>query len=38
MDAGQADAMRVMKLKIIGIVHGIIIVILILAWKWGFFN
>ena len=30
-----ADARRVMKLKILGIVIGIIIVIPILAWKWG---
>jgi len=38
MDAQQADAKRVMKLKVLGIVIGIIIVIPILAWKWGFFN
>ena len=31
----QENARRVMRLKIIGIVVGIIIVIPILAWKWG---
>lgn len=30
------DKARVFKLKLIGIVIGIIIVIPILAWKWGF--
>ncbi len=37
MNAAEADAKRVMKLKILGIVIGIIIVIPILAWKWGLF-
>lgn len=35
MDAQGADARCIMKLKILGIVIGIIIVIPILAWKWG---
>jgi hypothetical protein len=37
MSSDQADAKRVMKLKLLGIVLGIIIVIPILAWKWGLF-
>jgi hypothetical protein len=32
MDAAQR---RVWKLKLLGIVIGIIILILILVWKWG---
>jgi len=35
MDAQEADARRVVKLKILGIAIGIAIVIPILAWKWG---
>lgn len=35
MDAQQADAKRVTKLKISGITIGIAIVIPILLWKWG---
>ena len=31
----DADQRRVRKLKLLGIVIGIIIVIPILAWKWG---
>jgi hypothetical protein len=34
MDA-ETDARRVTKLKILGIIVGIVIVIPILAWKWG---
>jgi hypothetical protein len=34
MDA-EADARRVTKLKILGVIIGIVIVIPILAWKWG---
>jgi len=30
------DAARVWKLKLVGIIIGIVIVIPILAWKWGF--
>jgi hypothetical protein len=37
MDDQKADAQRVMKLKLIGIVIAIVILIPILAWKWGFF-
>jgi hypothetical protein len=33
----QANARRVTKLKILGIIVGIVIVIPILAWKWGLF-
>ena len=29
---------REMKLRLIGIILGIVIVIPILAWKWGFFG
>ena len=36
MDA-QADARRVTKLKVLGIIVGVVIVIPILAWKWGLF-
>jgi hypothetical protein len=35
MNQQEADAARVKKLKLLGIVIGIIIVIPILAWKWG---
>jgi hypothetical protein len=35
MDARQADAKRVTKPKIVGIIVGIVIVIPILLWKWG---
>lgn len=35
MKHSEADAKRVTKLKIIGIVIGIVIVVPILAWKWG---
>jgi hypothetical protein len=34
-DAPEANARRVTKLKILGIIIGIVIVIPILAWKWG---
>lgn len=34
-DAQEANARRVTKLKILGIIIGIVIVIPILAWKWG---
>ena len=34
-DSQEVNAKRVTKLKIIGIIIGIVIVILILAWKWG---
>ena len=34
MDA-ETDTRRVTKLKILGIIVGIVIVIPILAWKWG---
>jgi len=37
MDSQQADNSRVIKLKLLGIIIGIIIVIPILAWKWGLF-
>lgn len=37
MDTQQADAQRVMNLKLLGIVIAIIILIPIVAWKWGFF-
>ena len=33
----DADAARVKRLKLLGIVIGIIVVIPILAWKWGLF-
>jgi len=35
MDSQQADKRRILRLKLLGIVIGIIIVIPILAWKWG---
>ena len=35
MDSQDADARRVLKLKVLGITIGIVIVIPILAWKWG---
>jgi hypothetical protein len=35
MNSPQVDKAGVLKLKLIGIVIGIIIVIPILAWKWG---
>jgi hypothetical protein len=35
MDSQQSDKNRVMRLKITGVIIGIIIVIPILAWKWG---
>jgi t-SNARE complex subunit (syntaxin) len=34
-DVQEANARRVTKLKILGIIIGIVIVIPILAWKWG---
>ena len=34
-DAQKVNAGHVTKLKILGIIIGIIIVITILAWKWG---
>ena len=34
----QTKAQRAVKLKVLGILLGIIIVIPILAWKWGFFD
>jgi hypothetical protein len=34
-DAQEPDARRATKLKILGIIIGIVMVILILAWKWG---
>jgi uncharacterized membrane protein len=37
VDSQQSDAARVRKLKLLGIVIGIVIVIPILAWKWGVF-
>ncbi len=37
MNSAEVDAKRVMKLKILGIVIGIIVVIPNLAWKWGLF-
>jgi len=37
-DAPEANARRVTKSKILGIIIGIAIVILILAWKWGLFE
>jgi hypothetical protein len=37
-DAQEANVRRVTKLKISGITIGIAIVILILAWMWGFFE
>jgi hypothetical protein len=33
----EAEAKRVMRLKLLGIVIGIIVVVPILAWKWGLF-
>jgi hypothetical protein len=35
MESQQADKRRILKLKLLGIAVGIIIVIPILAWKWG---
>jgi hypothetical protein len=37
IEAQPANVRRVTKLKIFGIIMGIIIVIPILAWKWGLF-
>ena len=37
IEAQPANVRRVTKLKIFGIIFGIIIVIPILAWKWGLF-
>jgi hypothetical protein len=37
MDAQEANARHVTKLKIFWIIIGIVIVIPILAWMWGFF-
>ena len=34
-DSQETNARRVTKLKILGIIIGIVIVIPILAWKWG---
>ena len=34
-DSQEANARRTTKLKILGIIIGIVIVIPILAWKWG---
>jgi hypothetical protein len=34
-DSQEANARRVTKLKILGVIIGIVIVIPILAWKWG---
>ena len=34
-DAQEGNAKRFTKLKILGVIIGIIIVIPILAWKWG---
>jgi hypothetical protein len=36
-DAQEANTRRGTKLKILGIIIGIVIVIPILAWKWGLF-
>jgi len=35
METQQEDKSRVMKLKLLGVIIGIVIVIPILAWKWG---
>ncbi len=37
-DAQETNVRRVTKLKIIGITIGIVIVIPILAWMWGFLS
>jgi DNA-binding Lrp family transcriptional regulator len=35
MESQQTDRNRVKKLKLLGIIIGIMVVIPILAWKWG---